>query len=151
MIGYDVRICDYCECSIGAGQRWVREKIYDPRPTSRDAAYRHFHAEVFGGEELSFGKNIGRNEKSLERLSLDEIQATNKGCDWLPEFVLTTDIPSWHCSWSTETPFTPPGWASSPRCMVLRHDRSRPADAEEPIIQRDRAKEVERYRCTDHG
>jgi hypothetical protein len=26
-----------------------------------------------------------KNEKSLERLSLGEIQATNKGYDWLPE------------------------------------------------------------------
>lgn len=32
MIGYDVRFCDYCRCSIVAGQRWVREKIYDPGP-----------------------------------------------------------------------------------------------------------------------
>jgi hypothetical protein len=53
MIGYDVRFCDYCQCSIVAGQRWVREKLYDPRSTDRDAAYRHFHAEVFGGEEVS--------------------------------------------------------------------------------------------------
>jgi hypothetical protein len=53
MIGYDVRFCDYCQCTIVAGQRWVREKIYEPQPTNRDSAYRHFHAEVFGGQELS--------------------------------------------------------------------------------------------------
>jgi len=53
MIGSDIRFCDYCQCSIVAGQRWVREKIYESRPTNPDPAYRHFHAEVFGGQELS--------------------------------------------------------------------------------------------------
>lgn len=53
MIGYDIRFCDYCQCSIVTGQRWVREKIYDPRSTNGDADYRHFHAEVFGEEEVS--------------------------------------------------------------------------------------------------
>jgi hypothetical protein len=53
MIGYEVRFCNYCQHSIVVGQRWVREKIYDPRSTSQDAAYRHFHAEPFEGQEVS--------------------------------------------------------------------------------------------------
>jgi hypothetical protein len=53
MIGCDVRFCDYCQRSIVTGQRWVREKVYDPLSTKPDAAYRHFHVEVFGGDELS--------------------------------------------------------------------------------------------------
>jgi len=53
MIGCDVRFCDHCQCSIVAGQRWVREKMYDPRSTNQDWAYRHFHAGLFGGQELS--------------------------------------------------------------------------------------------------
>jgi hypothetical protein len=53
MIGYEVRFCNYCQHSIVVGQRWVREKIYDPRRTDQDAAYRHFHAEPFEGHEMS--------------------------------------------------------------------------------------------------
>src|SRR5580658_176122 len=33
------------------------------------------------------GKNTGWSGKSLERPSLNEIHATNRGYDWLPEFV----------------------------------------------------------------
>ena len=53
MIVYAVKSCEYCQSSIAVGQRWVREKIYDPRSNSQDAAYRHFHAEPFGGQEAS--------------------------------------------------------------------------------------------------
>ena len=46
--------CGYCRSSIAFGQRWVREKVYDPVPqTDREPSYRRFHAEVFSGEELS--------------------------------------------------------------------------------------------------
>jgi hypothetical protein len=53
MIGYGVKSCDYCRSSIAAGQRWVREKIYDPRSSGQDPVYHHFHAEPFGGQEGS--------------------------------------------------------------------------------------------------
>jgi hypothetical protein len=53
MIVYDVKSCDYCQSSIATGQRWVREKIYDPRSDGQNSAYRHFHAEPFGGQERS--------------------------------------------------------------------------------------------------
>ena len=53
MIGYDVKSCDYCQSSIATGQRWVREKIYGPRSDGQNSAYRHFHAEPFGGQEGS--------------------------------------------------------------------------------------------------
>jgi hypothetical protein len=69
MIGYDVRFCDYCQCSIVEGQRWVREKIYDPRCTNGDAAYRHFHAEVFGGEEVSCWEKYG-TEREIARTAV---------------------------------------------------------------------------------
>jgi len=52
-MGKYFRFCCYCQCSIVAGQRWVREKIYDPSSPRPDAAYRHFHAEVFVGENVS--------------------------------------------------------------------------------------------------
>lgn len=69
MIGYDVRFCDYCQCSIVAGQRWVREKIYDPCSTKKDAAYRHFHAEVFGGQEVSCWEKY-RTEREIARTAV---------------------------------------------------------------------------------
>jgi len=53
MIVSEVRFCNYCQHSIAVGQRWVREKIYDPRSTGQDAAYRHFYAEPFEGQEAS--------------------------------------------------------------------------------------------------
>lgn len=53
MISHDTRLCDYCRRSIVVGQRWVREKIYVPRFTYQQSAYRHFHAEVIGGQEVS--------------------------------------------------------------------------------------------------
>ena len=42
--------CDYCHSSIGSGQRWVRERIYDP---AHDPSYRRYHAELFDRQELS--------------------------------------------------------------------------------------------------
>ena len=53
MSTYDVKSCDYCQSLIAGGQRWVREKIYNPQRNGQDSAYRHFHAELFGGEEGS--------------------------------------------------------------------------------------------------
>jgi hypothetical protein len=49
----DMKSCDYCQSSIATGQRWVREKIYDPRGDGQNPAYRHFHAEPFGGQDGS--------------------------------------------------------------------------------------------------
>jgi hypothetical protein len=45
--------CDYCRSSITLGQRWVREKIYDPSFNSRDSNYRCYHAEPFEGQHGS--------------------------------------------------------------------------------------------------
>jgi hypothetical protein len=45
--------CDYCRSSIGPGQRWVREKIYDPALNDRQASYHHYHAEPFARYEGS--------------------------------------------------------------------------------------------------
>lgn len=53
MVGYKVKFCNYCHHSIVVGQRWVREKIYDPQATAQDAAYRHFHAEPCEGQKVS--------------------------------------------------------------------------------------------------
>jgi hypothetical protein len=53
MANYDIRFCDFCQSAILAGQRWVREKIYDPRCEKQDSAYRRFHAEPFDGQALS--------------------------------------------------------------------------------------------------
>ena len=69
MIGYDVRVCHYCQCSIVGRQRWVREKIHDPSPTTREAAHRHFHAEVFGGEEVSCWEKYW-TEREIARMAV---------------------------------------------------------------------------------
>ncbi len=45
--------CAYCRSSIVSGQRWVREKIYDPTLNGRDPSYRRYHAEPFAGQEGS--------------------------------------------------------------------------------------------------
>lgn len=53
MIVYEVRFCNCCQQSIAVGQRWVREKIYDPQARGTDATYRYFHAEPSEGQEVS--------------------------------------------------------------------------------------------------
>jgi len=45
--------CAYCRSSIGAGQKWVREKIYDPALNIRDASYLCYHGEPFEGQQRS--------------------------------------------------------------------------------------------------
>ena len=45
--------CDYCHLSIGSGQRWVREKIYDPAHHDQHSNYHRYHAEPFSGHEAS--------------------------------------------------------------------------------------------------
>jgi hypothetical protein len=53
MIVCCARQCDYCRSSIGPGQRWVREKIYDPALNGHEPGYRHYHAEPFARLEGS--------------------------------------------------------------------------------------------------
>ncbi len=45
--------CAYCRSSIVSGQRWVREKIYDPALNGREPSYRRYHIEPFAGQEGS--------------------------------------------------------------------------------------------------
>jgi hypothetical protein len=45
--------CAYCESPIEEGQRWVREKIYQPGFIGCDPSYRRFHSDLSGGQELS--------------------------------------------------------------------------------------------------
>jgi len=48
--------CAFCRSSIVSGQRWVREKIYDPALNSNDPSYHRYHryhAEPFAGQERS--------------------------------------------------------------------------------------------------
>jgi len=44
--------CGYCRSLIECGQRWVREKIYEPS-TDNDPHYRRYHADLFVDEGLS--------------------------------------------------------------------------------------------------
>jgi hypothetical protein len=45
--------CAYCRSPILPGQRWVREKIYDPALKGHDASYQRYHATLFAGQEGS--------------------------------------------------------------------------------------------------
>jgi hypothetical protein len=45
--------CDYCRSPIASGQRWVREKIYDPGLNSLRPSYHCYHAEPFEGQQGS--------------------------------------------------------------------------------------------------
>jgi hypothetical protein len=45
--------CDHCKSSIVSGQRWVREKIYEPTLNGRYPSYHRYHAEHFAGQEVS--------------------------------------------------------------------------------------------------
>jgi len=45
--------CAYCRSSIVPGQRWVREKIYDPALNGRDPSYHRYHAELFATRQES--------------------------------------------------------------------------------------------------
>jgi hypothetical protein len=53
MIAYFTHQCDYCRSSIVSGQRWVREKIYDPALNGRDPSYHRYHSEPFAIQEGS--------------------------------------------------------------------------------------------------
>lgn len=44
--------CACCRSAITAGERWVREKIYEPF-AENTPRYRRYHADLFVGEELS--------------------------------------------------------------------------------------------------
>jgi hypothetical protein len=45
--------CAYCGAPIGEGERWVREKIYEPAFAGRAPNYQRYHADLFDENELS--------------------------------------------------------------------------------------------------
>jgi hypothetical protein len=45
--------CAYCRSLIASGERWVREKIYEPTLVGRGPRYRRYHADLFVAEGLS--------------------------------------------------------------------------------------------------
>jgi hypothetical protein len=45
--------CAYCRAPIESGQRWVREKLYEPAFTRNGPRYHRYHADLFSGEEVS--------------------------------------------------------------------------------------------------
>ena len=49
----DSHECAYCRSSIASGQRWVREKVYEPTLVGHGPRYRRYHAEVFVSDGLS--------------------------------------------------------------------------------------------------
>jgi hypothetical protein len=53
MIVCSANQCAYCRAPILPGQRWVREKIFDPALKGGDASYHRYHAELLAGEQGS--------------------------------------------------------------------------------------------------
>jgi hypothetical protein len=53
MVASCSNICAHCAAEIVAGERWVREKVYEPALAGREPRYRRYHAELFDGQELS--------------------------------------------------------------------------------------------------
>ena len=56
--GYEMMVncsnkCAYCGSQIDVGERWVREKVYEPLFTGREPIYRRYHAELLDGQGLS--------------------------------------------------------------------------------------------------
>lgn len=45
--------CAYCGAPIEPGERWVREKIYEPVLAHHGPRYHRYHADLFTGEEIS--------------------------------------------------------------------------------------------------
>ena len=45
--------CAYCRSPIASGQRWVRQKIYEPGYLKGGPHYLRYHAEPFAGEVMS--------------------------------------------------------------------------------------------------
>jgi len=82
MIVYNAKSCDHCQSSIAAGQRWVREKIYDPPSNGQEPVYYHFHAELFGGQEGSCWE-----KHQMEREIHRAVTATK--CATVPEGLCT--------------------------------------------------------------
>ena len=51
-VPFSAHACAYCQSPIAAGQRWVREKIYES--LERDNShYQRYHADLYGDEVLS--------------------------------------------------------------------------------------------------
>ena len=50
--GFNAHECAYCRSAITPGERWVREKIYEPF-AGNATRYRRYHADLFVGEESS--------------------------------------------------------------------------------------------------
>ena len=45
--------CVYCGSPIEPGERWVRQKIYEPALNGREPRYHRYHADLFDGQEVS--------------------------------------------------------------------------------------------------
>ena len=45
--------CVYCGSRIEPGERWVRQKIYEPTLNGREPRYHRYHADLFDEQEVS--------------------------------------------------------------------------------------------------
>jgi hypothetical protein len=70
--------CDYCHSSIVEGQRWVRQKIYNPYPDSQDATYQHYHAEPFAADGESCWEKLLVERETALRSAPPRLGTTNQ-------------------------------------------------------------------------
>lgn len=57
--------CAYCRSSILSGERWVREKIYEPL-TDDAPRYLRYHADLFADENLSCWEKHQMQQQSAQ-------------------------------------------------------------------------------------
>jgi len=53
MVIGSTHLCAHCQSPIEPGQRWVREKVYEPTLQGYGPSYRRYHADLFEGQEIS--------------------------------------------------------------------------------------------------
>jgi hypothetical protein len=66
--------CAYCRSPIVSGQRWVREKVWDPALKGCDPSYYRYHAEPCVGEEANCWEKH-QMEQEIVRTTLAILQA----------------------------------------------------------------------------
>jgi hypothetical protein len=73
MLACEANECGYCQFAITAGQRWVREKVYNSTSQNgHEPIYQRYHAEVFAGETLSCWEKhqMGQETARISRTAL---------------------------------------------------------------------------------
>src|SRR4029077_10713376 len=66
MVGSHANICAHCAAEIEAGQRWVREKVYEPALAGRQPRYRHYLLNPSTDKNCAVGRGIYHKQTELD-------------------------------------------------------------------------------------